>query len=92
MYKKEQLKLRKFWKSYRKSIVKSIFCCCSIKQELRNFNIWWYWDWKTKFHYSKNPVWIDDADIDKILISKKVYFGIRKVINIFLVTKMMIIK
>ena len=30
---------------------------------------------KCKFHYPKNPVWIKDVDIDKILISNKVSFG-----------------
>ena len=30
---------------------------------------------KHKFHYHKNPVLMDDVDIDKILISNKVFVG-----------------
>ena len=30
---------------------------------------------KLKFHYRKNQIWINDVDIDKILISNKVSFG-----------------
>ena len=30
---------------------------------------------KRKFHYHKNPVLMDDVDIDKILISDKVFVG-----------------
>ena len=44
-----------------------------------------------KFHYLKNPIWIDDVDIDRILISSKVSFDKDDLEN-FLVTKMMIIK
>ena len=32
---------------------------------------------KQKFHYYKNPILINDADIDKILISNKVSLHIR---------------
>ena len=30
---------------------------------------------KLKFHYPKNPILIDDVDIDKIFISSKASFG-----------------
>ena len=46
---------------------------------------------KCKFHYPKNPIWIDDVDIDRILISSKVSFD-KDGLDNFLVTKMMIIK
>ena len=44
---------------------------------------------KGKFHY---PIWIDDVDIDKMLISNKISFGEKGYIYILLVTKTMIIK
>ena len=30
---------------------------------------------KHKFHYSKNQIWIDDVDTDKMLISNRICFG-----------------
>ena len=30
---------------------------------------------KLKFHFPKNKIWIDDVDVDKILISNMVPFG-----------------
>ena len=40
---------------------------------------------KLKFHHNKNPILMDDININKILISHKVYY--KKGINIVLVTK-----
>ena len=40
---------------------------------------------KLKFHHNKNPILMDDMNINKILISHKVYY--KKGINIVLVTK-----
>ena len=43
---------------------------------------------KYKFHYSKNPIFIDDVDIYKILISKR-FLLVKRVRNTLLVTKIM---
>ena len=43
---------------------------------------------KRKFHYSKNPIFIDNVDIDKILISKR-FLLVKRVKNALLVTKIM---
>ena len=43
---------------------------------------------KHKSHYSKNPIFIDDVDIYKILISKS-FLLVKRVRNTLLVTKIM---
>ena len=46
---------------------------------------------KLKFHHHKNPIMIDDVDVDDILISNKAKLA-KKVANTLLVKTMMIIK
>ena len=42
---------------------------------------------KHEFHQRKNPILIYNLDINKILVSNKVY-SVKRVLNILLVTKM----
>ena len=42
-----------------------------------------------KFHCHKNQILIDGVDIKKIIVSYKVSFGKKKVLNIILVTNIM---
>ena len=45
---------------------------------------------KRKFHFSKYPLDMKNVDIDKIMISNKVSFSKKEVVNTLLVTKIMI--
>ena len=47
-----------------------------IKKVVKNgksYNIWWYWF--QKFHQHKGPISIRNIDINRIVVSNKVYFG-----------------
>ena len=46
---------------------------------------------KNKFYRNKTPIFLKDADIEKVLVSNKISFG-EKTINTLLVTCIMIIK
>ena len=46
---------------------------------------------KNKFHHYKTSIFWGDADTEKVLVSKKIYFG-EKTINTLLVTCIMVIK
>ena len=54
----------------------------------KNYNISWYWF--QKFHQHKGPISIRNIDINKIVVSNKVYFG-KKHLNISLAIKMLLI-
>ena len=45
---------------------------------------------KPKLHYPKNPNWIENVNMDKILISDK-FSLVKRVVKNLLITKMMII-
>ena len=47
---------------------------------------------KSKFYFYKIPIFLKDADIEKVLVSNKITFGEKKTINTLLVTCIMIIK
>ena len=36
--------------------------------------VWWYWNWKKRFYCHKCPVPLRDADIEKVIVSKKISF------------------
>ena len=40
-----------------------------------NYNIWWYWNRKTKIYQLKRPIPIKNIDINKVVVSKKISFG-----------------
>ena len=42
---------------------------------LRNFNVWQFEIEKNKFYRHKIPIFLEDADIEKVLVSKKTSFG-----------------
>ena len=46
------------------------------KNGKRNFNNWWYWNGKS--YCNKTPVFLKDAYIEKILVSKTISFGEEK--------------
>ena len=43
---------------------------------------------RSRFHQCKNPFLIDNKDINKIVVSNKISFGKKKVLNTLFVTKM----
>ena len=45
---------------------------------------------KLKFLYSKHPIDLKNVNIDKIMIPKKVFVSVKKFLNVFLATSMMI--
>ena len=47
---------------------------------------------KNTFYRNKTPIFLNDVDIEKVLLSIKISFGEKKTINTLLVTCIMIIK
>ena len=47
---------------------------------------------KNKFYRNKTPIFKKDVDIEKVLVSNKIFFGEKKTINTSLVTFIMTIK
>ena len=45
-----------------------------IKNAEINYNIWWYWSWKRKFHQQRSPITIY-VNIGRIVLSNKISFG-----------------
>ena len=49
-----------------------------MKDDLTIFKIQWYWNWETKFHFSRNPININNVDIDRTMVTNKFYFSKNK--------------
>ena len=47
---------------------------------------------KNKFYYNKNPAPLTDLNIEKVLVSNKIFYLVKKSINTLLVTCIMMIK
>ena len=47
---------------------------------------------KNKFYYNKNPAPLTDPNIEKVLVSNKIFYLVKKSINTLLVTCIMMIK
>ena len=47
---------------------------------------------KKRFYHLKTPIFLGDADVEKVLVSNKISFGEKKTISTLLVTCIMIIK
>ena len=47
---------------------------------------------KNKFYYHKNPAPLTDLNIEKVLVSNKIFYLVKKSINTLLVTCIMMIK
>ena len=47
---------------------------------------------KNKFYRHKTPIFLEDADIEKVLVSNKISFVEKKTISTLLVTCIMVIK
>ena len=59
--------------------------------KLRNFNVWGYWNWKYKFYRNKTLIFSNDVDIEKVLVSNKIFL-VKKTVSTLLVTCIMILK
>ena len=70
----ENYKLKKYI-----TLFKSIY-----KNRKKNYKNWWYW----KFHQHKRPISIKNIDINKVVVSNKVFLE-KKDLNISLSTKML---
>ena len=44
-------------------------------EKKNNYKTWWYWNWKHKFHQYKRTISIKNIDINKIVVSNKVFLG-----------------
>ena len=43
------------------------------KNRKNNYKIWWYWNRNAKFNQHERPILIKNIDINKIVVSKKVF-------------------
>ena len=50
----------------------SILC---VKDGLRNYNVWWYWNKKSKFHHRRNLILLEYVDIHDMQVSSMVSSG-----------------
>ena len=47
---------------------------------------------KNKFYRHKSPAFLEDVDIEKVLVSKKIFSSEKKLLNTLLITFIMILK
>ena len=52
--------------------MKNLFSYIKIGKEILTFKDW---NWKNKFYCNKTPIFLGDADIEKILVSNKIFFS-----------------
>ena len=64
--------MKKKKKKKKKNIVKNFKTM--YKNGLKSYKVWWYWNWKSKFHQYKIPIAIENTNVNEIEVSNKISF------------------